>query len=505
VTVAEPVATSARKDWSRPEFMRIARAIEEVTGISFPPNRRASAEAGMRRVMARLGIKDPLSLEMAALRKGAVMDALLDDLTIGESYFFREPAQFRFLADELLPKWAEEWPVSRELRIWSAGCATGQEPYSAAILLRENSWKRRSRITGTDIAEGRLEAARKGRFSKWSLRSLDSRLIDSWFAKNGTFFDLVPEIRSHVEFAALNLLDPTPRTETLEQDVIFCRNVLIYFEPPAVARIAERLLDSLAPGGWLFLGASDPHIAEVVACEVVVIPGATGYRKPVKGESTYTIRHAPLTLLLPDERVSEPAVVTFDASSMQVIEPSLQIDATKLPQSRALPEGPVREGAVREGAVRERDVRRQDFLSDAQDAVALLRDLANSGKLVEAGKMCASALERFPDQAELHLIDSVLAGEAGRWRDAERAAKRAVYLDRSLVVAHLALGNAHARLGDSIAARRSFENAAALLAGAPPDGEVTGSSGMSAARLIDIVKAHLAMLDAGRISTTGRR
>jgi len=477
--------------------MRIARAIEEVTGISFPANRRASSEAGMRRVMARLGIKDPLSLEMRALRNGAVMDALLDDLTIGESYFFREPAQFRFLAEELIPRWTAEWPASREVRIWSAGCATGQEPYSAAILLRENAWKGRARIIGTDISEGRLDAARKGRFSKWSLRSLDSQLVDTWFAKSGTWFDLVPEVRSQVEFAALNLLDPTPRTETLEQDVIFCRNVLIYFEPPAVARIAERLLDSLAPDGWLFLGASDPHIAEVTACEVVVIPGATGYRKPVSGRSTYTIRHAPLTLLLPDERVSEPAVVTFDASSMRVTEPSvrsLDNDAIKLPEVRSLP--------VRD--VHNNEVRELDSTFDAQNAVVFLRDLANSGKLVEAGKMCASALEEFPDQAELHLIDSVLAGEAGRWKDAERAAKRAVYLDRSLIVAHLALGDAHARLGDSSAARRSFENAAALLAGVPPEGEVTGSAGMSAARLIDIVKAHLSMLDAGRISAVSR-
>ncbi|MEO7682348.1 MAG: hypothetical protein ABIU86_00295, partial [Gemmatimonadaceae bacterium] len=105
--------TPVKRDWTQPEFMRIAGTIEQITGISFPPNRRASAETVMRKVMARLGMTNPISLEIGVSRRGAILEALLDDLTIGESYFFREPAQLRFMTEQLLPKWSAEWETAR--------------------------------------------------------------------------------------------------------------------------------------------------------------------------------------------------------------------------------------------------------------------------------------------------------------------------------------------------------------------------------------------------------
>ena len=473
----------SERDWTQPEFTRIAHAVEEMTGISFPPNRRASAEAVMRRVMSKLGITNPVSLEIGALRRGPVMEALLDDLTIGESYFFREPAQLRFMASELLPKWNATWTAGRKLKAWSAGCAGGQEPYSIAIMLRENGWSRGETILGTDISEGRLTGARQASFSKWSLRSLPTETIDRWFTRKGTTYELLPTIKSEVHFSALNLLDPSPRPETLGQDAIFCRNVLIYFELPAIAAIAQRLLDSLGPDGWLFLGASDPHLAEIIPCEVVVLPGCTAYRKPTAGQSTYALRHAPLTLLIPDESLTAtPAELVFNGE-----EPprNSRSAASETVDRIELLTPPAVEGAA--------------AVEGPSDAIFRARELANEGRLAEAGTVCAAALERFPDQAQLHLIAAVLHGEAGRWSDSERAARRALYLDRSLVLAHVALGDAIARLGNTAAARRSFENAAALLVVAGNE-ETPDTGEMSTARLMDIVRAHLSMLDAERSS-----
>lgn len=480
---AEKKKPAVARDWTQPEFTRIAHAVEEMTGLSFPPNRRASAEAVMRRVMSKLGITNPVSLEIGVSRRGPVMEALLDDLTIGESYFFREPAQLRFMAGELLPKWSAAWTAGRKLKVWSAGCAGGQEPYSVAIMLRENGWSRGATILGTDLSEGRLAGAREASFSKWSLRSLPPETIERWFTRKGAAYELVPKVKSEVDFRALNLLDPTPRPETRGQDAIFCRNVLIYFELPAIVVIAERLLESLGPDGWLFLGASDPHLAELIACEVVVLPGCTAYRRTTAGQSTYALRHAPLTLLIPDESLTATPV-------------ELDSRNEDLPDSwRPEATGTVDRGEPLVPSAREVAVE----VDGAEEAIARARALANEGRLVDAGKVCAAALERFPDQAQLHLIAAVLNGAAGRWSDSERAAKRALYLDRSLVLAHVALGDAIARLGNTAAARRSFENAAALLVSA--GGEETPDAGeMSTARLMDIVRAHLSMLDTERPS-----
>ncbi len=472
MTAAVKGTHSISRDWTQPEFMRIAATIEEITGISFPPNRRASAEAVMRKVMSRLGMTNPVSLEIGVSRRGAVLEALLDDLTIGESYFFREPAQLRFVADELLPKWSAEWNPARKLRVWSAGCAAGQEPYSIAIMLRDAGWRHGSEILATDISEARLEVARKASFSKWSLRTLPPESIDRWFDRKGSEFNLVPEIRSQVDFRTLNLLDPSPRPETQNQDVIFCRNVLIYFELPAVITIAERLLQSLSPDGWLFLGASDPHLAELTACEVVVLPGCTGYRRTSATQSTYALRNAPLTLIIPDESLKPPAEL-YDLPEAQPELPKRTTEPAALPTVEA-----------------PADAR----LGQAAQAIVSARSLANEGRLEEAGKVCAAALEKFPDQPQLHLIAAVLNGEAGRWNESERAARRALYLDRTLVLAHVALGDAIAHRGDNAGARRSFENAAALLVSAESS-DIVDAGDVSVARLTDIVRAHLSMLD----------
>lgn len=489
MSTLEQLDAPAERSWSRPEFMRIAHRVGQVTGIAFPPNRRASAELVIRRVMSKLGIADAVTFEIGVARGGNVMTALLDSLTVGESYFFREPAQFRFMAEELLPKWNSTWDAGRKLNVWSAGCAAGQEPYSVAIMLRENGWNRGARILGTDISQGRLTVARDASFTKWSLRTMPHETVERWFEKKGSNFVLLPSVKSEVEFTVLNLLDPTPRPETLGQDAIFCRNVLIYFDLPAVVQIAERLLQSLAPDGWLFLGASDPHLAELTPCEVVVLPGCTAYRRTSATESTYAVRHAPLTLLLPEELSAMPASV------------AVAVDAS-----------PIDDWNTNAIVGIERDEGPLATLSDAVDAdgpehaIALARELANKGKLNEAGQVCASALERFPDQARLHLIAAILSGEAGRWVDSERSARRALYLDRSFVLAHVALGDALARIGNAARARRSFENAAALLTSAS-DEAMDGSEEMPAARLMDIVRAHLSMLDSdeGTSAVTSRR
>lgn len=446
----------------------------------------------MQRVMTRLRITNPVSLEIAVSRPGSVRDALMAELTIGESYFFREPAQLRFFAEDLLPEWNSTWPVGRRLRVLSTACAGGQEPYSLAILLKEKNWTRPHRIVGTDISEARLEGAKKATFTKWSLRSMSPDRINRWFQNDGTKYKLDPAIARDVEFAPMNLAEQFP-SEMNSQDAIFCRNVLIYFDIPTITKIAERLLNALSPDGWLFLGASDLHIADLTPCEAVVLPGATAYRRCSEGFSGYSLRNAPLTLIEPlpefvDElRFNRSGLAGNSFDALDEIESGEPATVDHHSSTADHPADTIVAKTASSGPSTE----------SAESRAGDIRQLANQGLLKEAGKALAAALETYPRSADLHLLESVLFSEAGRWADAERAARRALYLDRTLTLAHVALGDALAKQGDSRAAKRNFESAAALIAAAERRGDTADTDGVPLARLLHIVRAHLSAMGSG--------
>ena len=424
--------------------------------------------------MSKLRIANAVSLELAVSRPGPARDALMAELTIGESYFFREPAQLRFFADDLLAEWNESWPAERRLRVLSAGCAGGQEPYSLAIALHEKGWKRPRTIVGTDLSESRLALAREATFSKWSLRTMPEDRINRWFRRDGLKYKLDKNIARDVEFTPMNLAASIPPHLGM-QDAIFCRNVLIYFDIPTIKQIAERLLAALSPDGWLFLGASDPHIADLTSCEAVVLPGATAYRRCGEEVSGYSLRNLPLTLIEPVQDVAaEPVSLGVDDDVIEGIY-SDEILGTSLEPPPAGTPATIEE-------------------LPSRSAAQSIRILANQGRLPEAGRELSGALEKYPESAELHLLESILHAEAGRWNEAERAARRALYLDRTLTLAHVALGDALGKKGDARGARRNFESAQELIASAERRGDPADTDGVPLARLMHIVRAHLSAL-----------
>jgi chemotaxis protein methyltransferase CheR len=289
--------------YSDPAFLRIADLAHVLAGLVFPPNRQPSAEAGMRRAMSVLRVSSPTELLRVFESPGAARDAVLAELTVGESYFFRDAAQLDLLVTDILP--AHRTNDSGEpLRVWSAGCASGEEPYTIAIMLREQGWSGSSHILATDIARPRLAAAQRGRYTRWALRGVSDERIARWFTRNGTYYDLTPTIREMVEFQPFNLVvDAYPNADTDDSfDLVLCRNVMIYFDLATVARIAAGLLAALSPDGWLVLGASDPPLAHLVPCEAIMTPAGMVYRRPgaravVNGVSSTTTLGTPTSLV----------------------------------------------------------------------------------------------------------------------------------------------------------------------------------------------------------------
>jgi chemotaxis protein methyltransferase CheR len=303
-------------------------------------------------------------------------------------------------------------------------------------------------------------------------------------------------VRNAVQFGYLNLAEdayPSLSGGTSGLDLVLCRNVLIYFDGETVARVAARLLDGLSGDGWLLLGASDPPLADLVPCEVVVTDAGLAYRRPRSGA-----RVAPR----PAPKADSPAHTPPPRAPFLVADPP----RASRPAALAVPPAPPPDAREARGAYAERDFGRAAELATrlVRDGgiaggmpevwVLLVRALANQGSLADAGRACATALDRHRTSAELAYLHAVLLGEGGRPAEAAAAARRALYLDRGLVPGHLALGGALARLGDADGARRAYRNAVRLLCLMAPDREVPAADGERAGRLLEMARVQLRLL-----------
>lgn len=499
---ARPSLPMRASGYTDPAFARLADLAHLLAGLVFPSNRQPSAEAGMRRAMTALRIREPAQLLRAAETPGPSRDIILAELTVGESYFFRDEVQLGLLGAEILPARAKAADAGRPLRIWSAGCASGEEAYTIMILLRELGWPRPAQILGTDIALPRLAAARRGRYTRWALRGVSDERVARWFTRHATSFDVAAEVRDAVEFGALNLVTDTFTSDATAAggyDLVLCRNVMIYFDLPTVARVATGLLDTLAEDGWLVLGASDPPLAHLVPCEAVMTPTGMAYRRVNAERAAERIRvSAAVAVPEPTEwRSSAPAKAVAVAVPFAPVRPvasrticSDAADAVRAAYERA-------DYAAAESGSEIALACEPDSSESLPLWVFYLRAVANQGRLHEAGALCVRALELHPLAAELHYLHATLLASADWHADAATAARRAIYLDRGFVMGHMLLGDALARTGDVTGARRAFENVIASLGKSDPATPVVAADGVTASRLRQVAESHLRALGAG--------
>lgn len=467
-----------RERWANSTYEQLATILRERAGLVFQNLRRPNVEASAWRIMDHIGIRAPELFVPMVAQDGAVFDDLMAEVTIGETYFFREPGHFKLLREAIIPGFRKTPGDTRRFRAWSAAASTGEEPYSIAIALREQGID--GDVVGTDISRARLAAARRATYRKWSFRGVPNATLLRYFRQTGDNYALVPDIRRDVEFRYLNLASdcyPSMSSGVYGFDVIFCRNVLIYFDQATIAHVAESLLESLADTGWILLGATDPPLSDYVKCEVVQTesglayrrPGAGGRRRPLASPAYLPPAPAPAAAKLkPAAPIAMPVVAPV---SQEKGSAPKQIEKTQEPILAASGIGPA-----------------QGTKDPAAEAAARVRGLANAGRLEEAGRECAAALDIYRDAPELHYLHAVLVAQARQFAESARAARRALYLDRSMIVAHSALGTALAKNGDTAGARRAFANAARLLEAMPADAIVPYSGGEPAGRLLEMTR-----------------
>lgn len=413
----------------------LAGAVRDTLGLVFPPSRAGALDRGIVAVCARLGEGDAVGL-LHRVTRGApeALDALAEELTVGETYLFRDDGHFAFVRDVAIPEALARGSV---VRLWSAGCATGEEAWSLAIVAHEalgDLGARRVEVIGTDLNPRFIERARRGRYGRWSFRGVDPARRERWFRPDGDGWSVAPALRHSVRFAPLNLLDTSSEAWPRGVDVVFCRNVAIYFDLETVGRVAAAIARSLVEGAWLVPGPSDP-----------LLPTGLGLAATVRGALVYR-----RTTVNPPPPAPPSAVVAVPAPSRAPATPSA-------PRHVPAP-APVRAGP--------------------SDAVTVARALADEGDLAGATRLLNTAVVLDGLDPALYLLRSSVRQAAGDDRGAAADADRAVFLDRSLAFAHVLSAAAHSRLGDSTVARRALRNARALLRSGG-DGPVPHSEGQT--------------------------
>jgi chemotaxis protein methyltransferase CheR len=211
---------------------------------------------------------------------------LVDNLTTNETYFFRESPQLKAFAEEILPELRTTLADRKSLRIWSAGCSTGEEPYTIAMLLLESgTWWRdwQVEILGSDINQRVLHTARKGVYKKTSHRVSTPEMMKKYFVEEGKGdYRIIDAVRELVSFSYVNLLDPFKTSLISNMDVIFCRNVIIYFDRDAKKKVVESFHDKLRDNGYLLLGHSESLINISNAFVLRTLKNDMVYQKPAR-------------------------------------------------------------------------------------------------------------------------------------------------------------------------------------------------------------------------------
>ncbi|WP_247896495.1 CheR family methyltransferase [Azospirillum argentinense] len=276
-----------------PVFPRIKAAVIGATGLAYYADKDAAlAERINRRLSDKptLGLAAYLAQLAAEGPTGPEYQALINELTVGETFFFRYAEQFEALCAVAIPECLRRNRESRLLRIWSAGCSIGPEAYTLEILLKRHfadqlrDWQ--VSIVGTDLNASFIETARRGVYGNWAVRGLDPAVLAECFDRQGDLWAVKPRFREWTSFSVFNLVDgPLPNYPRGlgALDVVLCRNVMIYFDEPTRTRLLENLHEVLVPNGWLVVGHAETGQQVNSLFTPVPVPGATIYRKPRPG------------------------------------------------------------------------------------------------------------------------------------------------------------------------------------------------------------------------------
>lgn len=402
--------------------------------------------------------------------------ALAQELTVGETYFFRNAEQFDALRDRVVPERMGADAARRCLRVLSAGCASGEEPYSIAMTVRDLfvDGARELSIRAVDLNPAALEKARRGRYTSWSLRETSAAMQQRWFRQDGAELALDEAIRGAVSFEARNLgADDAELWRADAYDVVFCRNVLMYFTPQGARDLVARIARALAPGGYLFLGHAETLRGLSQEFHLMHTHGSFYYRRRDADESD----SSPARDATDGARAGSAATIASGDGWAESIGKAAERVRALIGQAKPL-DAPVASAVRRWTLGPALELFRQERFAQA---LRLVRELpreaagdpnvlllhavllAHGGQLGQAEDVCRRLLSIDELNAGAHYVCALCREGLGDSRGAADSDQFAVYLDPSFAMPHMHLGLLARRVGDHGAARRELAHAVTLL------------------------------------------
>jgi chemotaxis protein methyltransferase CheR len=490
------------------DLERLSTCLMDQLGLHFPRERWHDMERGLASAAREFEFRDPRACVdwlLSSPFSRRQIEVLAGHLTVGETYFFREKAAFEVLQTRILPELIRLRRGDGEpIRLWSAGCASGEEPYSIALALdRMTGPKAACRVTilATDINPRSLGKAAAGVYGDWSFRDAPPHLKQTYFRKQGRHYGILPRIKRQVLFSFLNLAEdvyPSLSTGTNAMDVIFCRNVLMYFSQEQARKVVQKFSRCLVDGGWLIVSPCEASSELFSGFNAVHFPGGILYRKkaaaPVRTVEWFSAPEPALTehqglAEFPFSHAGQEGLLppTFERSEPQTAGPSgLSSAPSEIEAASSLDAG----GSTAQAAEVLESGEGQRI--QAAEAMALAaRAFANQGKLAEALVQCERAIEKDKVHAGYHYLRATILLERGARDEARQALKRTLYLDADFVLAHLALANLARQQDEARTPPRHLQIAQRLLSTRARDELLPESEGMTAGRLLEIVEAEL--------------
>lgn len=482
---------------------RVIARLEALLGLRYMQHQWSDLLRLLRPAADELGFESVQAclqwIEYGAPNADAV-NALARHLTIGESYFFREIGVISVLRETLLPEILERKARcgDRTLNMWSAGCSTGEEVYTLAMIVAsmlEDDNPLRVRILGTDINSAALERSRHGVYRDWSFRDMPSELVDTWFTEDMPGrYAIHARLREMVEFRQLNLVEVSSYPTGF--DLILCRNVLMYFTRDVVGRIVQAFRRSLRDDGWLV-----PSMTEVT---LVNAPGLESRRF---GEVTLFTRQNRIANLLQLPRQGtvedEPSGDAHEhyhfrnpfASLLHLREDISAIPTRNMsdPREGNSPREEVNAGLeMLELPMRDIPGEPGDCLvsgnsEDGDNLLSRALELADSGSLEQARVLAERAVALEKMKPEAHFVLATILRETGETSAAAAAFDRALYLDHELIVAHVAAASVQRMLGRADRALRHIATARGLLLRLGGSDAAVPLSDLTAGALLDLL------------------
>jgi chemotaxis protein methyltransferase CheR len=429
---------------------RVEDVLREASGMILASSVRRSLSTALIRASEARGMELSAFLQHLLAREAQYVEQFIEYAVIGETYFFRHPEHLRELGQVATQK------ADGLFRVWSAGCATGEEAYSISMtLLAAGLPVERIRVTASDISARSLQRARAATYGPWSVRRIEPSMERRFLTPQGDLVMVSSQARRPVDFVRHNLmLDAAPLGD---QDAVFCRNVLIYFPQELVRQVLLKLVGALTPGGLLFLAPAEIPLGNGLGLEQIDVQGSPVFRVP-----------RPRSSQPADSTPAPPAPPAPKLEALRKLKPMSSARPAPAPAPEPAAPAPPAAPAASTG-------------TSSHDVMRQAVNAAREGKFDQAEELGREAARKLVPEA--YLLLSMVAETRGELNGAVDLVRKALYLDPQMAQGHATLVSLYTRLNRREDAERARQNALRALEGLDDEHPLRGVEMMTAGGL----------------------